>query len=392
MPFPVHDGGSYSIYHTALGLIYQEVSLKVLALNTPKNWIDLKCIPDSYKEKTGFESSYADTRFRIGKAFLNLFTHNSYFVERFFSDQFDKDLRRILENETFDVIQLEHIYLCLYLDTIRACSKAKIILRSQNVENQIWKRVLARMSNPFKKTYLLIATKRLERYERETAKKVDGIIAISPDDALTFSSYAYGTPLTDIPLGFDFNTCTCSDSELKLINAPVVYHIGSMDWEPNIQSLKWFVREVIPFIIQDYPEFIFRMAGKKMPCWFYKRQNKNLFVDGHVENSLDYHQDKQILIVPLLSGGGLRVKIVEAMALGKTVISTSVGAEGIPYTDGEDILIADTKEEFLMQIKKCRDLSGLCEKIGRNAQILARAHFNCKVTAQAMINFYNQLS
>jgi len=388
MPYPIVDGGSYSIYHTALGLISQGADLKVFAINTPKNWVDVNNIPDDYKKKTRFEFSVVDTRLNLLKAFFNLFTSTSYFIGRFVSDQCNSDLKRILSNEEFDIIHLEHIYMCLYLDTIRKYSKAKVILRPQNIEHGIWERVIKNTSNPFKKIFLFIATKRLKKFEITTVKKVDGIIAISPDEAKTLMMDAPGTPVINIPPGFDFTTIPSGDHEQKLWDDPVFYHLGSMDWEPNIQGLRWFIIEVIPCIIQDYPEFNFRIAGKKMPQWFYQQRNRNLIVDGEIENPLIYHQDKNVLIIPLLSGGGIRVKIIEGMALGKTIISTSIGAEGIPYTDGKNILIADTKEDFIRQINKCRNSPELCREIGMNARMLAKEHFDRNILAQAMVAFY----
>ena len=391
IPFPLHDGGAFSIYYTALGLILQKTDLKIVALNTPKNRIDINSILVDFREKTKFEYSNVDTRFKLVKAFINLFTDRSYFVERFFSEEFNSNLIRILNHEKFDIIQLEHIYLCLYLETIRKYSTAKVILRPQNVENQVWNRILKNEINPFKKVYLRIATNRLKEFELLMADKVDGIIAISSPDAETFKTYAPGKPVVTVPIGFDFSRINSFDTHLQFKDFPVFYHLGSMDWLPNVQGIKWFIEEVIPFIHLDNPEFVFRIAGKKMPGWFYKQQNNHLIVDEEINDSLTYHSDKSVMIVPLLSGGGLRAKIIEAMAMGKTIISTTIGAEGIPYTDQENILIANTKEEFALQIKKCRDSKEFCQTIGRNAQQLAIENYDCNVTSKSMMQFYSGL-
>jgi glycosyltransferase involved in cell wall biosynthesis len=390
MPYPLHDGGAFSIYNTALGLISQKAELKLLAINTPKNLVDVNCVPAGFREMTRFESSRVDTRFNPLRAFLNLFSNQSYFVERFFSKQFNTDLIRILTGEEFDIIQLEHIYMCLYLDTIRKYSKAKVMLRPQNVENKVWKRFLARPANPVKKYYLLIAANRLRKFEMEMAEKVDGIIAISGDDAGTFHAYAPETPLVTVPIGFDFSSIPACNTQKQYDNSPVFYHLGSMDWLPNVQGMKWFIQEVIPQIIIEYPGFLFHIAGKRMPDWFFKRQGRNLVVDREVKESFIYQQDKSVMIVPLLSGGGLRAKIIEGMALGKTIISTSIGAEGIPYTDQENILIADTKEDFAIQVMKCRNSANFCRKIGENARKLALENYDCRITGKSMMQFYDQ--
>jgi glycosyltransferase involved in cell wall biosynthesis len=392
MPFPLLDGGAYSLYHTALGLIFQKTDVRILAINTPKNWIDSKCIPHAFKEKTKFEYSIVDTRFKPWQAFFNVFTNKSYFVERFFSEKFKNDLIRVLENEKFDIIQLEHVYMCLYLDTIRKYSNAKVILRPQNVENKVWDRVMKNKINPLKKIFICIAANRLKKFEIAMANKVDGIIAISSCDADLFSIYAPKIPLVTVPIGFDFSKMNSYNLNSQFLNFPVFYHLGSMDWLPNIQGIKWFVKEVIPLIKEDCPEFVLRIAGKKIPKMFYELQSINLIVDGQVEDSMKYQEDKAILIVPLLSGGGLRAKIIEGMALGKTIISTTIGAEGIPYTNQENILIANSKEEFVVQIKKSLNSKELCREIGLKAHILALENYDCNKTAKNMIKFYNSLN
>jgi glycosyltransferase involved in cell wall biosynthesis len=227
--------------------------------------------------------------------------------------------------------------------------------------------------------------------EMQIAGELDGIIAISEPDARTFREYSPETPCIIVPVGLDFTAIGACDIQKQFENFPVFYHLGSMDWMPNIQGIKWFIEEVMPLVTTDYPEFVFRIAGKKMPQWFINHQDKNLVVDGEVYDSQIYHSDKSVMIVPVLSGGGIRVKIIEAMALGKTVISTTIGAEGIPYTDQENILIADNKEDFAIRIKKCRDSKELCQKIGRNAQKLARENFDCNVTAANTILFYEKM-
>jgi len=392
IPYPLHDGGAYSLYNNAIGLINVGVDVKVLAINTLRNWIDINEIPDDFKKKAKFECSLVDTRINPIKAFVNLLSDRSYFVERFWSESWNSKLIQVLKDEEFDIIQLEHVYMCLYVKTIRKHSRAKVILRPQNVENEVWSRVLKGRVNPLKKIYLRIATNRLRKFEMRVAQEVDGIIAISGKDAGTFSAYAHKTPLATVPIGFDFSKISSYNTDKQFEHFPVFYHLGSMDWFPNFHGIKWFIKEVLPYVKNEYPEFVFRIAGKKMPQWFLKQQFNNLIVDQEIKESLIYHEDKAVMIVPLLSAGGLRAKIVECIALGKTIISTTVGAEGIPYKNQENILIANTKEEFAVQIKKCRDSKEFCQKIGRNAQLLAIENYDCNKTAASMVEFYKKLN
>jgi len=393
MPFPVTDGGSYSISQTARGLIMQNAGLKVIAINTPKQWIPLSSIPKEFCDETGFEYIRVDTRFKPVKALCNLlFSTQSYFVERFCSVKFRDRLVDILKHKNFDVIQLEHIYLCMYIPVLREHSSAKIVLRPQNVEFQVWSGYIQHLKNPFRKIFLNTAIKRLKLFESKMSCKVDGIVAISPVDQIIFSNLSKNIPVIHIPVSFDFTT----DRNLKTDfsfhgKPPVFYHIGSMDWLPNVQGMKWFLKDIFPHVRSEFPDIVFRIAGKKMPRWFYRHQDKNLIIDGEIEDAISYHSDKQIMIVPLLSGSGVRVKIIEAMALGKIVISTSCGAAGIPYTDKYNILIANTKEDFIRQIGICLASESFCNDISRNAKILANETFDLNINAKRMIDFFEQL-
>jgi polysaccharide biosynthesis protein PslH len=117
-----------------------------------------------------------------------------------------------------------------------------------------------------------------------------------------------------------------------------------------------------------------------------------LVVDGEVEDSIRYQEDKAVMIVPLISGGGIRVKIIEGLSMGKVIITTSIGAEGIPYTSGKDILIADNKEEFAEHIGRCMTSIEYCSEIGNNAQILARQTFDLEIVSKTMLSFYERIA
>jgi glycosyltransferase involved in cell wall biosynthesis len=128
-----------------------------------------------------------------------------------------------------------------------------------------------------------------------------------------------------------------------------------------------------------------------MPWFLFQKSNGNLIIEGEVEDAVKYQEDKAIMFVPLLTGSGIRAKIIEGMSMGKTIISTLVGAQGIAYTNNENILIADTPEEFVTQFEKCVYSEQLCRKIGSNAKKFAIEKFNAKSCAKMMIDFYNKL-
>lgn len=387
----MNDGGAYAIYHSSLAMLSQGIDVKILAMDLLKSREDNIVIPADFIARTKFESVTVDNRIRPLKALKNLAGKTSYFVDRFYSEAYSKKLAEILMNETFGIIHLEHLYVCLYLDVIRKYSNARVVLRAQNVEHQLWKDNLAMIRNPFVKLFISVAAKRLTHFENEVIKHMDGIMALSEEDALYFKQNTKNAHISAIPIGIDTLAYSNIDQEKQYKNFPVLFHLGSMDWKPNIIGMMWFVNKVMPLLKQKHPQIQVVIAGKNMPQWFFSKADNNLKVMGRVRDAREFQEDKAILIVPLLTGSGIRVKILEGMAMGKTIISTTIGAKGIDYEKDKTILIADTPAEFAEQISKCIASEELCRETGRRAQLLVREQYAINSIGEKMLLFYNDL-
>ena len=391
MPNPPSDGGAQAIHNTTRGFLENNVKVKVLAINSVRNFIDINELPEDYVKATMFESVKVDTRIKPFKIFANFFGKDSYFIERFRSKAFEKKLTEVLLKNQYDIIQLEHLYLFLYFDLIRAKSNAKIVFRPQNVEFVIWERYLRKISNPLKKMFIKVATKRLKKFEKSNARKADGIITLTRDDTEIFKKFAQEVPIIDIPMGFDFGNLTDYNYVEQYNDFPIFYHLASMDWLPNEEAMKWFVDEIADLVIKEIPDIRIHIAGRNMQNYFYRNASKNLIIEGEIKNPIEYQKDKAIMIVPLLSGSGIRAKIVEGIALGKTIITTIIGAQGIKYEDGKNILIADTPDEFVKQISKCYYSKDLCKMIGNNARELAKTSYHYVSNARDIQDFYQKI-
>jgi polysaccharide biosynthesis protein PslH len=391
MPNPPSDGGAQAIHNTTLGLLKNHIHVDVLSINPSRNYIDISTLPDAYLRSTNFEAVYVDTRIKPFNLLLNFFKKDSYFIERFQSEAFARKITEILSLKKFDIIQLEHLYLFIYFDLIRKHSNAKIVLRPQNIEYVIWERYLHNTKNSLKRLFIRTATRRLKKYEQSVSAKADGIIAITADDAEIFKSFEGQTSITDIPMGFHYEHHEHFDYNEQYINFPVFYHLGSMDWLPNEEALKWFFGEIYDLVISKVPDIKIHIAGKNMQKFFFKKGSKNLLVEGEIKNPIEFQKNKAIMIVPLLSGSGIRAKIVEGLALGKTIITTTIGAQGIKYNSGKNILIADSPIDFANQIIKCYSSKELCIEIGKNAKKLAEEEYHYVTVAKKIIKFYKSI-
>ena len=196
------------------------------------------------------------------------------------------------------------------------------------------------------------------------------------------------TPLFHVPFGIDLNKYHIDDTYLE---KPSLFHIGAMDWRPNADGINWFLKSIWLKVISKHSSIKLYLAGRNMPDWLLQLKMQNVVIEGEVPDSHQFINSKSIMIVPLNSGGGMRVKIIEGMAFGKTIISTSIGAEGIDYEDGKNIIIANTENEFEAAINKCLSDIKFSDSIGKNARILAETKYDNQIICNKLSEFYKFL-
>lgn len=371
-PFPAREGGPMAMNSLIEGMFAAGHKIKVLAVNSDKYNVKQEDIPDEYKKKTGIELVHIDLNIKPWDAFLNLFTNKSYHVERFISTEFKQKLIQLLGRYQFDVVQLESLFMVPYVKDIRAYSKAKIVLRAHNIEHLIWQRLTYKTNNVFKKKYLHHLTSTLKRYELKALNQVDGIAAITRKDAAYFRGLT-STPVTDIPFGIEAGDFVPA---ANLPQTPSLFHIGAMNWLPNVEGIRWFLDHAWEEIHKNHPELKFYLAGRYMPDWLVTGYRPNIIVVGEVDDAKQFVNSNSIAIVPLLSGSGIRIKIIEAMALGKTVITTEIGAEGIFYSHNVNIIIANNHKEFIEAVNKCLAQPDFLNTVGKNARRLIEQMYN----------------
>lgn len=387
-PYPPREGGSIAMHAITQMLLEKKCSVKVLAVNTDKYFVDEEDIPQDYRENTSIEFVYIDTRIKVWDALKCLLTNRSYHIQRFISEDFERKLIDVLSQEDYDIVQIESLYLTPYISLIRQHSKAKIILRAHNVEHKIWERTANHTKHILKKIYLKILSKQLQTYELSVINRVDGIETISNVDKAYLLTKGVKVPITNIPFGVDSSRI----HEQLISDTPVnVFFIGSMNWMPNSEGLWWFLEKVWTKIHKVYPQLIFRIAGRHMPDELFKHTFPNVEIVGEVLDAEQFIKDNGVLIVPLLSGSGVRIKIIEAMMLGKAVITTSIGLEGIDAIDQYSVMIANTPEEFIACIEEYFLHPEKFNYIGRNAANFIRLHHNNQLIADKLLHFFERI-
>lgn len=386
VPFPPHGGYSIVVYNTIKELVELGCDVTLFSLNSSKHFVRPDRIKDPLLDSIKFSKYRIDTRVNIRDAFLNLFTNKSYNISRFYDVGCASKLAHLLRKNEYDIIQLEGLQVTPYYEVIKANSNAKIIYRSHNIEHQIWKKLSVQENFPLKKVYLGLLSKRLQSYEHNVINNFDALLAISTVDEHFFKSIGCQVPIHTFPVGLNLNNY---HSNFNLTPHKSIGYIGSMDWRPNEEGLKWFLHKVWPSIQNLRTDIKFHLAGKNLPEHYVS--TKNFIVEGEVDNALEFIAKQHVFIVPLLSGSGMRVKIIEAMALGKCVIATSIAAEGIAYQHDKNILIADKADDFYKQILRCFTDKTLIHRIGAQASQLIREHHDNLQISRQMLQVYKEL-
>ena len=386
-PWPAREGGPIAMNQLIEGMADAGHNIKVLAINTNKYSVEPENIPEEYKQKTNIELEYINLAIKPIDAFLNLFTNKSYHVKRFISKIFDHKLKKILSKQQFDIVQIETLFMSPYIETIRKHSNAKIVLRAHNIEHLIWERVAQNHKNPLKKFYVNHLAHTLKNYEKQIVDKYDGVVPITAEDANFFKKVTT-KPILPLPFGVDTDKI---EAETDIKPELALFHIGAMNWIPNEEGIKWFIEEVWPLVEKNLPLVKLYLAGREMPEWLNKLKVKNIHVVGEVENAHDFINSKAISIAPLFSGSGIRIKIIESMALGKAVISTAIGAEGINIENGKNILIANTAQEFFEAIRTLFENPVMAQKIGEQARLLVEEEHSTAKIIKHLESFYRQI-
>lgn len=351
-PWPLNDGELIAIYTMASGLKHNQVALDLLAMNTSKHLYNGP-IPEQLKQiYDELHSVVVDNHPKALPALLNLFSGKSYHIERFVSIPFQEALVQQLQSNQYHAVLLETVYLAPYIPVIRAMQpQTKIILRAHNVEHQIWERLKSNTRSPLKKIYLQVQIARLKKFELESLQKIDLLCPISQQDALEFQALGYQKACTVIETGLNLEEY---NYKAPIIQQPIrCAFIGSLDWPPNQEGLLWFAKNIWPAIVAKFSDAEFHIAGKNAPEGFESLFPKGFHFHGKVEDAREFIQRYPFFVVPLLSGSGIRIKILEALALGRIVLSTSVGAEGIANASKYSLFLCDHPQEFIASLEHC---------------------------------------
>ena len=249
------------------------------------------------------------------------------------------------------------------------------VLFQHNVEAAIWERHASVAGRAFTRAYMRLQWRRMRAFERTECHRYDHVIAVSDADADTMRDWYDAPRVSAVPTGVDVDFFRPSGNESP--RPSEIVFTGSMDWMPNEDGVQWFVEEVFPLVRARHPDATFTIVGRHpTPRVKALEQHQGVTVTGSVPDVRPYLERAALFVVPLRVGGGTRLKIYEAMAMERAVVSTTIGAEGLPLRDGDDVVRADDAEGFALAVGDLLSAPARASLIGKAAAKRVREEFS----------------
>lgn len=381
VPYPLKDGGNLAMKAMIDGYKANGWQVFLLSMNTSRHHLSQDVLDRLYKDIAGFETVEVDNRVKLISTLRNfLFSKEPEHAARFRNFAYGQKLIEVISSFQPNVIQVESVFLSTYLPLINKEADAYTVLRLHNIEYQVWQRLAGETAYPLKKVYLRSLAKRIKAFEERVWGMFDLLLPITEADSQIVQDVLPDAERYVVPFGIDVSKLNRHSAHERW----EAYHIGAMDWLPNREGVDWFLDAVWPQLHLQIPELRFSFAGRNMPSSYMDIQIDGVTCMGEVADAGLFIADKKILIVPISSGGGIRVKILEAMAIGKVVVSTAIGMQGIEAVDKVHYLKADTAEEFVAAIKWCVEHKEQASRIGENASELVANKYNSAFIAAGL--------
>ena len=357
IPKAPFDGGSHSIHHQIDSLRKAGHHVTLCVTNTSRHFVSLDSVEDLFDEVVAVK---VDTTVRAMPALRSIFSRGEpvrtslpkapYNVQRFISSEL---LARLVEHlngsEPYDVIHVDYLVMAWYAIALRELLPDKtppIVLRSHNIEYRILEHLSSdRSISLYKRVYYRFLSRQLMNYEIAVARSSDLVVTISGTDAEYYRVVSGNTPVTAILPGM--NVPDMPLSVMDKGHRPRIGFLGSLEWAPNIEGVVWFVKEVLPLIADQLPDIEVHIAGRQPVAQILALNIvRNVIVHGQVDTAAGFLETIDVAISPVLSGSGVRIKILEGLAFGLPMGSTTLGAEGLSLKSGQHILLADSATDF----------------------------------------------
>lgn len=323
---------------------------------------------------------------KVSKLLYALFGSQPLYIAKYSAVSAREEVKRIIKQDGCDLVQANEIYAAQYLAGIEGVKKVLVLY---NVDSLMLWRSFLHNPNPFQRLLSLLQFFKMRRYEKRVIPEFDQCFCISDVDRKMFERIFKGK----VQFGVISNGVDTEELlPLPIPEKPDLIFVGNLDYQPNALAVDWFLRQIFPLVRARVPDAFFFVVGNRPPEWL-KRWEKRSPVKftGYVESVAEWYRKTKVAIAPLKVGSGTRGKILEAMAFGRPVVSTTLGAEGLEVTNGKDILLADRPEEFAEKVAALIRDKVLYDSIAGNARKLVEERYDWGIIAEKLEKDYEAL-
>jgi glycosyltransferase involved in cell wall biosynthesis len=310
-----------------------------------------------------------------------LLAPHPYSMQKYYRPELRRAVAELFSRKSFDAIICDFVYPAGVLDWN---AETPIVLFTHNVEAEVWERQYRLSTNPIRKLMFWTEYRRLTHAERYYSERAAAVCAVSESNRQFFGAYVGGAEnVTLLPTGVDTDYFQPADEPPR---PRTLVFTGSMDWVPNHDAIDYFYRDILPLIRAEEPDVETLVVGRNPSDALRKlvKDDPKVHLTGRVDDVRPYMNQGSIYILPMRTGSGTRLKVFEAMASGKAIVSTSVGAEGLPVTDGENILLADDPGKFAEAVIQLMRDDALRRRLERSARVLAENGFSWRIATQRL--------
>lgn len=351
IPYPPTDGHKKSMWGLIKNLSDRGHQIDIIAYGKNEDREKYLSQISRYANLFVIDSNIKNS---ITGAVINLFSAVPYNLSKYQTKEFERFVTEHLTVNKYDIIHVTNAHMGWIINCIRKYCNTPLVLREENLELTIMERYYKNQSILLLKIYAFLQYKKFLKYEPVLCGKFDAALMMSREDEQRLLELNPLVKTKVIPLGIDKELLENKRNSREKYS---LVYVGSLDWYPNYDGLKWFLKEIFPLVVKKFNKTKLYLYGGNIPRNFYLPESikANIIVKGFVNDIWNDANDKSLAVVPLRIGSGIRVKILEMLASGLNVITTRLGKEGIPAEDGRELLIADTNNEFAEKI--CRFLN-----------------------------------
>jgi len=395
LPEPPHAGGTLRTNGLMRGVHSAGHEVHLLSFGEPEHLVAHQALLNEFCASVDIIPAPRRTITQRLKDLL--LTNLADMQRRYDSPLYAIRLEHMLTQQEFDLIQIESLEMAVYLPIIKCIQpETPVIYDSFNAEFELQHSIYQAESSSLRRLparlYSLVQWRRLTRFERQVCQTVSHIIAVSETDADAFRQLVPGCPVSVVPNGIYVEPYIQGDSTLDLGPCALVF-TGSMNYRPNVDAALWFVNQIFEKVRLHIPEARFFIVGSQPhPRLDALRELDNIEITGWVPDVNPFLHAAAVYVVPLRMGSGTRLKLLQAMAAGRAVVSTSVGARGLDVQDGVQLRLADTADSFAQAIITLLQDANQRRALGSAGAAYVRKHYDWSVIVPRLLEVYRQIT